>query len=58
MIVCAAIKLNMNNDAKTELIICGHRHGDCFVTISQLHDAWRGCLQTQGFINHEGKFLD
>ena len=58
MIICAAIKLNMNNEAKTELIICGHRQGDCLITITQLSDNWRGCSKVQGFINHKGEFLD
>ncbi len=58
MIICAAIKLNMNNDAKTEMVVCGHRHHNCFAIITQLNDPWRGCSKVQGFINHKGEFLD
>lgn len=64
MIVCAAIKLirdelyGVKLDNQIELVVCGHRHGDCFEVISQLGARWHGCKQTQGFINHKGEFLD
>lgn len=58
MIICAAIKLNMKNEAQTELIIPGRRHGDCWVVISQLNDNWRGATRTEGFITDEGVFVD
>ena len=62
MIVCAAIKLITNceytNESK-QLIICGHRHGDCFKIIGNLTDTWKKSYSvTQGFINHKGEFLD
>ena len=58
MIICAAIKLEMNNLASTEQIICGLRHGDCFKTIGQLNSNWINASKTQGFITHTGEFLD
>ena len=59
MIICAAIKIKfIDTDHQVkELVVCGHRHGNCFETIKYL------CLneileKTQGFINHKGEFLD
>lgn len=65
MIICAAIKLTTKCDmlyGNMELVICGHRHGDCYKTIAHLNDTWRkangkDCI-TEGFINHKGEFLD
>ena len=64
MIVCAAIKLRRDElygvklDKPMELIVCGHRHGNCFEVISQLGARWHESTKTQGFINHKGEFLD
>ena len=58
MIICAAIKLKMNNLAGTEHIVCGLRHGDCFKSIEQLNSNWKNASKTQGFITHTGEFLD
>ena len=58
MIICAAIKLKMNNLAGTEHIVCGVRHGDCFKIIEQLNSNWIHASKTQGFITHTGEFLD
>ena len=64
MIVCAAIKLVVEElygvelTKPTELVVCGHRHGDCFEVISQLGSRWHNSKKTQGFINHKGEFLD
>jgi hypothetical protein len=58
MIVCAAIKLTMNNMAGTELVVCGHRHADCLEVIHQLNSNWINAGQIHGFINHKGEFLD
>lgn len=64
MIVCAAIKLineelyGVKLDQPEELIICGHRHCNCFAVISQLGARWAGRKKIQGFINHKGEFLD
>lgn len=55
MIVCAAIKLT---NESAELIICGHRHWNCLVTIHNLSDSWTNAKKIQGFINHKGEFLD
>ena len=58
MIICAAIKLKMNNMAGTEQIVCGLRHGDCLKIIKQLNSNWKNSSKTQGFITNTGKFLD
>ena len=58
MIICAAIKLIMNNMAQTKTIVCGLRHGDCLKVIAQLNDNWKNATKIQGFINHKGEFLD
>lgn len=58
MIICAAIKLTMNNAAGTELIIPGHRHGDCYQIINQLNSNWKFATKVEGFITHENIFLD
>ena len=55
MIVCAAIKLV---NKQTELIVCGHRHGNCLEVISNLGTNWHPSEKTQGFIDHKGRFLD
>ena len=55
MIVCAAIKLT---NESAELIICGHRHWKCLVTIHNLSENWTNAKKIQGFINHKGEFLD
>ena len=59
MIICAAIKIRFvdSKDNVQELIICGHRHSDCFQVKHRLdnkHTQW----SEQGFINHKGEFLD
>ena len=59
MIICAAIDITFVNskDEVVNLIVCGHRHCDCFKTIRQLdnkHTQWK----VEGFINHKGEFLD
>jgi hypothetical protein len=64
MIVCAAIKIineelyGVKLDKPEELIVCGHRHGNCLEVISQLGARWGGRKKIQGFINHKGEFLD
>ena len=58
MIICAAIKVTMNNIAKTEHIVCGHRHGDCFQTIAMLNDNWKFCQREEGFMTNTGDFLN
>lgn len=64
MIVCAAIKVineelyGVKLDKSEELIVCGHRHGDCWEVISQLSARWAGRKKIEGFINHKGEFLD
>lgn len=58
MIICAAIKVTISEPVHDEIIICGHRHGDCLMTIQSLCDYWDGHTKVQGFINHKGEFLD
>lgn len=58
MIICAAIKIEHNDNVGNSLepiIICGHRHGDCYKIIKYL-DINR-VSEEQGFINHKGEFL-
>ena len=59
MIVCAAIKIEFEDDRchRKELIVCGHRHANCFEVIHELNKT-RTISQVQGFINHKGEFLD
>ena len=60
MIICAAIKL-IDLEQNKSLIICGHRHSNCFDMIKHLNDDWRKIGRrkiVQGFINHKGEFLD
>ena len=61
MIICAAIKLTKKAEmlnGNVEMIVCGHRHGNCFLVISELDPSWRKATKVQGFINHQGEFLD
>jgi len=66
VIICAAIKLindcdniGLELESPRELIICGHRHGDCYKTIRELEKSWlEHSKKIQGFINHKGEFLD
>ena len=60
MIVCAAIKL-IDLDKDKFLVICGHRHSNCYEMIPQLDEKWRIIQRrkiVQGFMNHKGEFLD
>ena len=60
MIICAAIKL-IDLDKDKFLVICGHRHRNCFEMIPQLDEKWRKIQRrkvVEGFINHKGEFLD
>lgn len=59
MIICAAISLTYKN-SKDELkgvIICGHRHRNCFDIMRHMDIATK-VNETQGFIDHKGEFLD
>ena len=61
MIICAAIKIITKAEylnGNKELVVCGHRHCNCFATISQMESSWRGGTKIQGFITHTGEFLD
>lgn len=58
MIVCAAVKVIMNNMAGTNEVICGHRHGDCHNIIRQLNSNWLKSQKIEGFIDNNGEFLD
>ena len=59
MIICAAIKVEHTDEfgvPQKPLIVCGHRHSNCFQIISYLDV--NATHFTQGFINHNGEFLD
>ena len=64
MIICAAIKLIQKElygeklSIPKELVVCGHRHSDCFKIIQELGPQWCHTEKTQGFINHKGEFLN
>ena len=58
MIICAAVKVIMNNMAGTNEVICGHRHGDCYSIIHQLNSNWLKSKKVEGFIDNNGEFLD
>lgn len=59
MIICAAIKIKFidSKNETQELVICGHRHSDCFRVIHRL-DNKHTESKVQGFIDHKGRFLD
>lgn len=59
MILCAAVNITFVNSKNevNRLTVCGRRHGDCYQIIRQLdnkHTQW----SEEGFITHDGKFLD
>ena len=61
MIVCAAIKVTYIDvesgpPEEKELVVCGHRHCNCFEIIHHLKVL--PILRIQGFMNHKGEFLD
>jgi hypothetical protein len=59
MIICAAIKVKYIDSDHTvkDLVVCGHRHCNCFEIIHHL--PFDDIIQKQqGFIDHTGKFLD
>lgn len=58
MIICAAVKVIMNNIAGTSAVVCGHRHADCIETISHFNDCWKFAKRIEGFIDHNNNFLD
>lgn len=58
MIICAAVKVVMNNIAETTLIVPGYRHGDCYHVIAHLDSNWIHSKKTEGFLTHKNEFLD
>lgn len=59
MIICAAVKVEHTDacgNRLPDLVVCGHRHCNCFEVIHHL-DLNIDC-RIQGFINHKGEFLD
>lgn len=59
MIICAAIKFIDLEQGKS-LVICGHRHTNCYEIIQHLDAKWRKTPKRkiiEGFINHDGEFL-
>lgn len=59
MIICAAISLTYKNKYNQQMgvIICGHRHCNCFATMQHMDIATK-VNEVQGFINHKGEFLN
>ena len=60
MIICAAIKViyrDFDNQLQN-LVICGHRHSNCFEVIKHLNISNETTVKVEGFINHKGEFLD
>lgn len=60
MIICAAVKIqNYYSDKENkDLIICGHRHGDCYEIIHNLMPKNVNSQYIEGFIEHNNCFLD
>ena len=59
MIVCAAVKVNHTDNTGNPLeplIICGHRHGDCYKVIKYLKI--NRISDEEGFITNGGAFVD
>lgn len=59
MIICAAIKIehsSVTGVKQLDLIIGGHRHGNCLEVVKNL-DLNIDRIE-QGFITHTGEFLD
>ena len=59
MILCAAVDITFVNSKNevNHLIVCAHRHGDCYKIIRQLdnkHTQW----SEEGFITRDGVFLN
>lgn len=59
MIICAAIKIQVEGLDHETIIPC-HRHGDAFRILKDLGFTPKVKYKeiTQGFINHNGEFLD
>lgn len=59
MIICAAIKIQVEGLDHETIIPC-HRHGDAFHILKDLGFTPKVKYKeiTQGFINHNGEFLD
>ena len=55
MIICAALKLQTENAL---LILPCYRHSNGFAIRANLNSEWRHAKVTQGFIDHNGLFLD
>lgn len=57
MIICAAVKIIANNQAGSNEIVCGRRHGDCYRIIKHFSDFWLHSKKIEGFLTHDDKFL-
>ena len=57
MIICAAVKIIANNQAGTNEVVCGRRHGDCYRIIKNFSDFWLGAKKIEGFLTHDDEFL-
>lgn len=56
MIRCSAVRLE-TNDGKV-FVVNGIHHGDCYDIIKELKDKWHDAKMTEGFVIHNGKFVD
>ena len=59
MIICAAIKIehtDVMGCSLEPLIVCGHRHGDCYNIKNRLDMSIDSIVE--GFIDHRGVFFD
>lgn len=59
MIICAAIKFISKENPLDSFVLCGHRHGNIIANIRHLDEKWwHNSKQIQGFIDHNGVFMD
>lgn len=72
-IICSAIWININeifphqpNNITNGLVVCGHRHHNCFIIISNLNDKIKGDINDsklnnkniQGFLTNTNRFVN
>lgn len=56
-IFCAAVKI-IQNEGAYPLIICGHRHADCWETAHEHHITYLTENTIQGFLTDSNRFVD
>lgn len=52
-ILCAAIRLKFSR-----VLICGHRHGDCYATLEHLNKKVNLTFSRQGFLTSRNRFVN